>query len=75
MAGKFALNTPRKIGWAILEYFGLAVLRLHDNVMKPRFAPKLLMTNTDSLFYLINSPTDPIEAMQRMKVSAETSTP
>ncbi len=65
------LNTPRMIGWAILEYSKLAMLRLHYNVMKPRFAPKLLMTDTESLYYLITSPTDPIDELQRMNVSGE----
>ena len=70
--GGIVLDTPRMIGWAILEYSKLAMLRLHYNVMRPHFGKenlKLLMTDTDSLYYLISQPSDPVDEMQRINAS------
>ena len=57
------LDTPRMIGWAVLEYAKLVMFRFHYDVMKPLFgdALKILYTDTDSLYYEITWPTDPID--------------
>lgn len=60
---QIVLDTPRMIGWAILEYAKLVMMRFHYDVMKPMFgdALKLLYTDTDSMYYEIRWPTDPID--------------
>ena len=57
------LDTPRMMGWAILEYAKMVMLRFHYGVMKPMFgdALQLLYTDTDSLYYQIRCDTDPID--------------
>ncbi len=57
------LDTPRMVGWAILEYAKLVMMRFHYEVMKPMFGDnlKLLYTDTDSMYYEIAWPTDPID--------------
>ena len=58
------LDTPRMVGWAILEYAKLVMMRFHYEVMKPLFpddALKLLYTDTDSMYYEIRCHTDPID--------------
>ena len=57
------LDTPRMIGWTILEYAKLVMMRFHYGVMKPLFKDglKLLYTDTDSMYYEICYPTDPID--------------
>jgi hypothetical protein len=57
------LDTPRLIGWAILEYAKMVMMSFHYDVMKPLFgdALKLLYTDTDSMYYQIRWPTDPID--------------
>jgi hypothetical protein len=72
--GGIVLDTPRMIGWAILEYSKLTMLRLHYNAMQPHFGRgnlKLLMTDTDSLYYLITRHDDPIDEMKRLNDSKE----
>ena len=72
--GGIVLDTPRMIGWAILEYSKLAMLRLHYTAMRPHFGKenlKLLMTDTDSLYYLIARQEDPIDEMKRLNDSGE----
>jgi hypothetical protein len=72
--GGIVLDTPRMIGWAILEYSKLAMLRLHYAKMKPHFGKenlKLLMTDTDSLYYLITMQGDPIDKMKSLNDSGE----
>jgi hypothetical protein len=64
------LDTPRMIGWAILDYAKMVMLRFHYSVMKVCFADlKLLMTDTDSLYYLIRSAEDPTEEMRRLNLA------
>lgn len=55
------LDTPRLIGWAVLEYAKLVMSKFHYDVMKPLFGQglKLVYTDTDSLYYEICWPTDP----------------
>jgi hypothetical protein len=62
-AKQTVLDTPRMMGWAILEYAKLVMMRFHYEVMKPLFpdALKLLYTDTDSMYYEIRWPTDPID--------------
>ena len=57
------LDTPRMMGWAVLEYAKMVMFRFHYDVMKPMFGDrlKLLYTDTDSLYYMITWPTDPID--------------
>ena len=72
--GGVVLDTPRMIGWAILEYSKLAMLRLHYSSMRPNFGReniKLLMTDTDSLYYLITRHEDPIDEMRRLNEDGE----
>ena len=72
--GGVVLDTPRMIGWAILEYSKLAMLRLHYSVMRPHFGKenlKLLMTDTDSLYYLITCHEDPVDVMRRLNESGD----
>ena len=72
--GGIVLDTPRMIGWAILEYSKLAMLRLHYAKMRPHFGKenlKLLMTDTDSLYYLITMQGDPIDKMKSLNDSGE----
>jgi hypothetical protein len=60
---QIVLDTPRMIGWAILEYAKMVMVGFHYDVMKPLFgdALKLLYTDTDSMYYEIRWPTDPID--------------
>jgi hypothetical protein len=63
------LDTPRIIGWAILDYAKMVMLRFHYSVMKVCFADlKLLMTDTDSLYYLIMSAENPVDIMRRLNL-------
>ena len=57
------LDTPRMMGWAILEYAKMVMMRFHYGTMKKLFpgALKLLYTDTDSLYYVIRWPTDPTD--------------
>jgi len=57
------LDTPRMMGWAILEYAKMVMMRFHYGTMKKLFpgALKLLYTDTDSMYYEIRWPTDPID--------------
>jgi hypothetical protein len=75
--GGIVLDTPRMIGWAILEYSKLAMQRLHYGKMRPHFGKenlKLLMTDTDSLYYLITMQEDPIDKMKSLNDSGECNT-
>jgi hypothetical protein len=56
-------DTPRFMGWAILEYAKMIMTRFHYDTMKPLFgdALKLLYSDTDSMYYEIRWPTDPID--------------
>ena len=60
---QIVLDTPRMMGWAILEYAKMVMGGFHYDVMKPLFgeALKLLYTDTDSMYYEIRWPTDPID--------------
>ena len=60
---QIVLDTPRIVGWAILEYAKMVMVRFHYDVMKPLFpdALKLLYTDTDSMYYEIRSAGDPID--------------
>jgi hypothetical protein len=62
-AKEIVLDTPRMMGWAILEYAKMVMIRFHYDVMKPLFgdALKLLYTDTDSMYYEIRWATDPID--------------
>ena len=57
------LDTPRMVGWAVLEYAKMVMTRFHYGTMKKLFpgALKLLYTDTDSMYYEIRWPTDPID--------------
>jgi hypothetical protein len=57
------LDTPRMMGWAILEYAKMVMTRFHYGTMKPLFEDKLklLYTDTDSMYYAIRWPSDPID--------------
>lgn len=54
------LDSPRLIGWAILELSKMIMMKFHYKVMKPNFIYRLLMTDTDSLYYHIFSQIDPV---------------
>ena len=60
---QIVLDTPRMMGWAILEYAKMVMLGFHYDIMKPLFGDslKLLYTDTDSMYYEIRWPTDPID--------------
>jgi hypothetical protein len=51
--GEVFLDTPRVVGWAILELSKLHVLEFHYAVIKGKYGPHalLLMTDTDLLIY------------------------
>ena len=67
--GDLVLDTPRMIGWAILEYSKMVMNRIHYDHMKPNFAKlQLLMTDTDSFYYLIQSPTDPADTLRELNL-------
>jgi len=68
--GGVCLDTPRMIGWAMLDYAKTVMLRFHYDVMKPCFSDlRLLITDTDSLIYLIRSTVDPVETMRAHNLS------
>jgi hypothetical protein len=56
-------DTPRFMGWAILEYAKMIMVRFHYDVMKPLFGDGLQLEygDTDSAYYLIRWPTEPID--------------
>jgi len=60
---QIVLDTPRMMGWAILEFAKMVMVGFHYDIMKPLFgeALKLLYTDTDSMYYEIRWPTDPID--------------
>ena len=54
-----SLNKPIQIGQAILDISKVLMFDFHYDVMMPRYGHerlKLLMTDTDSLYYQISSP-------------------
>ena len=72
--GGVVLDTPRMIGWAILEYSKLTMLRYHYNVVKKHFGDdrvQICMTDTDSLYELIRWPTDPVDHMHQLNVTQQ----
>ena len=60
---QIVLDTPRMMGWAVLEYAKMVMFNFHYDVMKPMFGDrlKLLYGHTDSKYYEITWPTDPID--------------
>jgi hypothetical protein len=57
------------IGWAILDYAKMVMLRFHYQVMKKCFhCPRPLMSDTDSIYYLIESAEDPVDIMRRLNL-------
>jgi DNA polymerase type B, organellar and viral len=62
------LDTPRMMGWAILEYAKMVMTRFHYGTMKPLFGDKLklLYTDTDSMYYEIKWDMDPIDYIAKM---------
>jgi hypothetical protein len=67
------LDTPRMVGWAILEYAKRHVYDFYYNVLKKIFGEKLSITytDTDSIHYRIQWPRDPAEDMHWWNVKSQ----
>ena len=65
------LDTPRLVGWAVLEYAKMVMMSFHYDIMKPLFGDRLILlyTDTDSMYYLIRWPSDPIDFIAASKLA------
>ena len=64
------LDTPRIVGWTVLEYARRHMYNFYYNVLKKIFGDMLEIgyTDTDSIHFRIKWPTDPAEEMHKWNV-------
>jgi hypothetical protein len=48
---QIVLDTPRMMGWAVLEYAKMVMFNFHYDVMKPMFGDKLKLLYTDTALF------------------------